>query len=137
MSRPASVSSAAAKLLFGFSLLMFSTVCSAPRAWAHGEVAGGGAQTFVETVKGKQGRYRIEVMYSPSLPTAGEIANVEIKALRLLDVPDPLLGSEVPVGLPPEGSLLDSKTGQPAEAHLPVHPDRLVLVQHIELHIPK
>jgi RND family efflux transporter MFP subunit len=104
------------------ALFIIVAVC-APRARAHGEVAGGGAQNFVETIKGKQGRYRIEVMYSPSLPTAGEIANVEIKVLRLLDVPDPLLGSEIPVGIPPEGALLDSKTGQPAEAHLPVHPE--------------
>jgi RND family efflux transporter MFP subunit len=103
-------------LLFGIVGLL-----SCVSAWAHGEVAGGGQQTITETVNGKQGRYRVEVMYSPSLPTAGEIANIEIKAVRLLETPDPLLGSEVPVGIPPEGSLLDATSGKVAEPHLPVH----------------
>lgn len=105
------------------ALLAVMVLAGVQRAWAHGEVAGGGAQTFTETIKGKQGSYRVEIMYSPSLPTAGEIANVEIKAVRLLAVPDPLLGSEVPVGIPPEGALVDSQSGQPVEAHLPVHPE--------------
>ena len=105
-----------------FTSVVILLLCSS-RAWSHGEVAGGGQQSFVETVAGQQGRYRVEVRYSPSLPVAGEIANVEIKAFRVLDVPDPLLGSEIPVGIQPEGSLVDAESGQAAEAHLPVHPE--------------
>ncbi|MSO19181.1 MAG: efflux RND transporter periplasmic adaptor subunit [Acidobacteria bacterium] len=112
-------------------LAIFATAALGICAWmlipallhAHGEVAGGGRQTFVQNVTGANGNYRVEIMYSPSLPVAGEIANVEIKAFRLLAVPDPLLGTEIPLGLQPEGSLVDTQSQRAVEPHLPVHPE--------------
>jgi len=91
------------------------------QGWAHGEVAGGGEQTTVQKVAARNGTYRVEMMHSPAQPVAGEPANIELKVVRLLPKPDPLLGSEVPVGLPPEASLLPAQSDEVLDAHLPVH----------------
>jgi len=88
---------------------------------AHEEIPGMGAQNFSRTIDAKDGKYRIDVMYSPSLPTAGEPANIEITVKRLLATPDPLLGSEVPLTDAPSGSLLSQKTQKTVVASLPVH----------------
>jgi cobalt-zinc-cadmium efflux system membrane fusion protein len=85
--------------------------------WTHGEVAGGGAVNVVQQVTTPKGTYRAALMYSPSQPAAGEPTNIELKVVRLLPTPDPLLGSEVPVGLPPHASLLA------ADSELVFHPE--------------
>ena len=89
--------------------------------WTHGEVSGGGEQKSVQKVQTRNGTYRIEMMHSPAQPVAGEPANIELKVVRLLPKPDPLLGSEVPVGLPPEALLLSARTQAVLDPHLPVH----------------
>ena len=104
-------------LLFGVGLLV-----PLP-GWAHGEVAGGGEQNITSMVEAPGGKYRVEFMHSPSLPTAGEITNIVLTVMRLLPEPDPLLGSEVPVSPLPEGSLLDARTQKILQPHLPVHPE--------------
>ncbi len=91
------------------------------RGWAHGEVAGGGKQNLARIVEGKSGKYRVELMHSPSLPTAGEPANMELKVMRILPVPDPLLGPEVPVSLEPSGSVLYTGSQEVLDPHLPLH----------------
>ena len=93
------------------------------QGWAHGEVAGGGEQNITRMVEAPGGKYRVELMHSPSLPTAGEITNIVLTVMRLLPKPDPLLGSEVPVSLLPEGLLLDARTQKILQPHLPVHPE--------------
>ncbi|MBI4460606.1 MAG: efflux RND transporter periplasmic adaptor subunit [Acidobacteria bacterium] len=104
-------------MLLGIGLLV-----PAP-GWGHGEVEGGGQQNISRVVEAPGGKYRIQFMHSPSLPTVGEITNIELTVMRLLPKPDPLLGSEVPVGIPPEGSLLDAKSQRVLQPHLPVHPE--------------
>ena len=91
--------------------------------WAHGEIAGSGQQNLQLIVEGPGGRYRVELMHSPALPTAGEPTNIELKVMRLLPEPDPLLGSEVPVGLVPEGSVVYAESQKVLDAHLPLHPE--------------
>ena len=93
------------------------------QGWAHGEVAGGGEQNITRMVEAPGGKYRVELMHSPSLPTAGEITNIVLTVMRLLPQPDLLLGSEVPVSLLPEGSLLDARNQKILQPHLPVHPE--------------
>ncbi|OFV98022.1 MAG: hypothetical protein A3F68_04320 [Acidobacteria bacterium RIFCSPLOWO2_12_FULL_54_10] len=93
------------------------------RLQAHGEVEGGGAQNIVRTLEAPGGKYRVALMHSPAIPTAGEITNIEFTVTRILPEPDPLLGPEVPVGIQPEGLLLDSKSQRVLVPHLPVHPE--------------
>jgi len=88
---------------------------------AHEEIPGAGVQNFTRLIEGRSGNYRLELMYSPSLPTAGEATNIGIDVMRLLATPDPFLGSEVPLTEAPEVSLLDQKTGRVVVDHLPVH----------------
>ena len=88
---------------------------------AHGEVAGGGAVNLVKEVQAPNGTYRVEMMYSPSQPAAGEPTNVEFKVVRLLATPDPLLGSEIPVAQPPRASLLHAYTDQVIEPEIHTH----------------
>jgi len=87
---------------------------------AHEEVPGAGVQSFTSILKGKSGDYRLDLMYSPSLPTAGEPANIGVGLKRLLVTPDPLLGSEVPVTAPPDVALVDQKTKQIVIERLPL-----------------
>ena len=89
--------------------------------WPHGEVAGGGQQSSTREVDAPGGKYRIAVMHSPALPTAGEAANIEITILRLLPEPDPLLGAEVPVGLAPEASLVEVNSQRVVDPQLHLH----------------
>ncbi|HEY7680410.1 MAG TPA: efflux RND transporter periplasmic adaptor subunit [Terriglobia bacterium] len=117
--RRAAYRSAIARLGASLAATLF-LLCPTP-ARAHGEIAGGGTQTFSKLLEGQNGKYHIELMYSPSLPTAGEPANVEIKLMRLLPKPDPLLGSEAPIGLEPEASLVYADTQRVVVPHLPVH----------------
>ena len=91
------------------------------QAGAHGEVAGGGVQNFRQILQGEHGKYRFEVMHSPALPIVGEPTNFELKIVMLLPEPDPLLGSEIPVGLEPEGSLVDADSRKTVDPHLPLH----------------
>ncbi len=105
---------------------VLAAICLAflpPSGWSHGEVAGGGQQSATRIVEAPGGKYRIVVMHSPALPTAGEPANIEITITRLLPQPDPLLGSEVPVSLLPEASLVYASSQKVADPHLPVHPE--------------
>ena len=88
-------------------------------AWAHEEIEGAGEQTFTRVVESKGDKYRIGLMYSPSLPTAGEPANAGIDLNRLLATPDPLLGSEVPITEAPDVVLVDQKSGRIVIEHLP------------------
>jgi RND family efflux transporter MFP subunit len=88
-------------------------------AWAHEEIEGAGEQTFTRVLESQGNKYRIDLMYSPSLPTAGEPANAGIDLNRLLATPDPLLGSEVPVTEVPNVALVDHKSGQIVIEHLP------------------
>ncbi len=88
-------------------------------AWTHEEIAGTGEQTFTRVVESKGDKYRIDLMYSPSLPTAGEPANAGIDLNRLLATPDPLLGSEVPITEAPDVALVDQKSAQIVIEHLP------------------
>ncbi len=93
----------------------------ATNGWAHGEIAGSGQRNLERIVEGRDGRYRIELMHSPALPTAGEPTNIELKVMRLLPEPDPLLGSEVPVALTPEVSVLYAGSRKLLDSHLPLH----------------
>jgi RND family efflux transporter MFP subunit len=88
---------------------------------AHEEIPGAGVQNFTRLLEGRDSNYRLELMHSPSLPTAGEPANIGIDVMRLLPTPDPFLGSEVPLTEAPEVSLLDQKTRRVVVEHLPVH----------------
>ena len=106
------------RILFGVLALFLPA-----KGWAHGEVAGGGQQNVVRTVEAPGGKYRIEMIHSPALPTAGEPANIELTITRLLPKPDPLLGSEVPVSLPPEGSLVVVGSQKIVDPSLHVHPE--------------
>jgi RND family efflux transporter MFP subunit len=121
MKLPATLLFRSAALCIGAGALVILFVLAPALARAHGEIAGGGLQTFSKTLEAANGSYRIDLMHSPSLPIAGEPANIEIKLMRLLPTPDPLLGSEVPIGLAPEGSLLYADTQRVLEPHLPVH----------------
>jgi membrane fusion protein, heavy metal efflux system len=88
---------------------------------AHEEIPGGGAQTYTRILTSKTDKtdkYQLDLMYSPSSPTAGEPANMGIGLKRLLAKPDPLLGSEVPVTEPPDVVLLDLKTKKVVVEHL-------------------
>ncbi|MBF8304961.1 MAG: HlyD protein [Acidobacteria bacterium] len=105
--------------LGGLALLLAATF-PAP-GWTHGEVAGGGAVNVVQRVTTPKGTYRAELMYSPSQPVAGEPANIELKVVRLLPTPDPLLGSEVPVGLQPHASLLAADSEQVFNPEIHMH----------------
>jgi membrane fusion protein, heavy metal efflux system len=87
---------------------------------AHEEVAGGGAFNYTRVLKGKGGQYQLDLMYSPSLPTAGEPANIGIGVKRLLETPDPLLGSEVPLTTAPDVQLVDQKSKSVVVDHLPI-----------------
>ena len=88
---------------------------------AHGEVAGGGAVNLVQQVRTANNTYRVEMMYSPSQPAAGEPTNIEFKVVRLLPTPDPLLGSEIPVTQPPHVSLLDARSDAVIEPEIHTH----------------
>ena len=90
-------------------------------ARAHGEVAGGGAVNLVRQIEAGGSSYRVEMMYSPSQPTAGEPTNVEFRIVRLLAVPDPLLGSEIPITEAPRASLLHAYADQVIESEIPMH----------------
>ncbi|MBI1955493.1 MAG: hypothetical protein HYS38_03780, partial [Acidobacteria bacterium] len=110
--------------LQGWRCLLLGTGLLVPLlGWAHGEVAGGGEQNITRMVEAPGGKYRVELMHSPSLPTSGEITNIVLTVKRLLPQPDLLLGSEVPVGLLPAGSLLDARNQKVLQPHLPVHPE--------------
>ncbi len=100
-------------------LPLFLTALLPTLGSAHGEVAGGGAVNLIQRVETSKAAYRVEVMYSPSQPAAGEPTNIELKVVRLLATPDPLLGSEIPVGLAPHVSLLaaDSEAVFQSEIH--------------------
>jgi RND family efflux transporter MFP subunit len=76
---------------------------------------------LVQRVETANAAYRVELMYSPSQPAAGEPTNIELKAVRVLFAPDPLLGSEVPVGLPPHASLLDAHSDRIIENEIHMH----------------
>ena len=86
---------------------------------AHGEIEGTGRQDFTRVVESKGDKYRIYLMYSPPLPTAGEPANGGIDLMRLLATPDPLLGSEVPITEAPDVALVDQKSGRIVIERLP------------------
>jgi RND family efflux transporter MFP subunit len=88
---------------------------------AHEEIPGAGVQNFTRIIEGQGANYRLELMHSPSLPTSGEPMNIGIDVMRLLAVPDPFLGSEVPLTEPPEVSLLDQRTRRVVIESLPVH----------------
>ena len=87
---------------------------------AHEEIAGGGAQTYTRILNSKTDKYQLDLMYSPSSPTAGEPANMGVGLKRLLAKPDPLLGSEAPVTEAPDVSVLDLKTKKVVVDHLPI-----------------
>ena len=76
---------------------------------------------LVQEVQTANGTYRVEMMYSPSQPAAGEPTNVEFQVVRLLAAPDPLLGSEIPVTQAPHASLLHAYTGQVIEPVIHTH----------------
>jgi cobalt-zinc-cadmium efflux system membrane fusion protein len=76
---------------------------------------------LVQRVETSNGAYRVDLMYSPSQPAAGEPTNIELKAVRLLPTPDPLLGSEVPVGLPPYASLLGAHSDRVVQSEIHMH----------------
>ena len=90
-------------------------------AWSHGEIEGAGEEKTVRIVDSKSGRYRLELSLSPSLPVAGEDANMEIKAVRLLAKPDPLLGSEVPVTAKPVLSVLEESSHKVLASSVDLH----------------
>ena len=92
-----------------------------PVVFAHEEIPGQGSYNVTRILEGKGGKYRVDLMYSPSLPIAGEPANIGITLIRILATPDPLLGSELPVSEEPRLSLLFSDTQQAAVPHLPLH----------------
>ena len=111
----------AAALRVGVGLLAWLALLPPAPVQAHEEIPGGGVQNFTRLIEGKGGNYRLELMHSPSLPTAGEPANIGIDVMRLLATPDPFLGSEAPLTEAPEISLLDQKTRRVVVEHLPVH----------------
>jgi RND family efflux transporter MFP subunit len=90
-------------------------------AFAHEEIPGQGSYNVTRILEAHGQRYRVDLMYSPSLPTAGEPANIGITLVRILAVPDPLLGSELPVAEEPQLSLIYSETQQVVVPHLPLH----------------
>lgn len=90
-------------------------------AWSHGEIEGAGEEKTVRMVDSKSGRYRLELTLSPSLPVAGEDANLEIKAVRVLPKPDPLLGSEVPVTAKPVLSVLEEQSHKVLATSVELH----------------
>ena len=106
---------------FCFPLLLLLSLLLPTLLRAHGEVAGGGAVNLVQEVQTANGTYRVEMMYSPSQPAAGEPVNVELKVVRLLATPDPLLGSEIPVTQPPHVSLLDARSDAVIEPEIHTH----------------
>lgn len=106
-------------LRVGWGLLVLLALLCPSLLRAHGEIEGSGQQTFTRVVESKGEKYRIDVMYSPSLPTAGEPANAGIDLNRLLATPDPLLGSEVPITEAPDVVLVDQKSGRIVIEHLP------------------
>ena len=73
-------------------LVLLAVILLPAGARAHGEVEGGGEETTLRTIEGKTGKYRVEFTISPSLPVAGDDTNMELKILRVLPKPDPLLG---------------------------------------------
>ncbi len=94
------------KSVAAFGILLAVSLLLPVMGWAHGEVEGGGEQKAQRIVDSPNGKYRIEVMVSPSIPTAGEPTNMEFTIVRLLPKPDPLLGSEVPLSAMPRVSVL-------------------------------
>jgi cobalt-zinc-cadmium efflux system membrane fusion protein len=76
---------------------------------------------LVQRVEAANGTYRIEMMYSPSQPAAGEPTNISFRIVRLLATPDPLLGSEMPLTQPPRISLLDARSGAVIQAEVHTH----------------
>jgi len=92
--------------LLASGLLVAMLMLRPAAAWAHGEIEGAGEEKTQRIVKGNSGQYRLELMISPSLPVAGEDTNAELKVVRLLSKPDPLLGSETPVTLMPSLSVI-------------------------------
>jgi cobalt-zinc-cadmium efflux system membrane fusion protein len=104
----------------GSLALLLAATFPAP-GWTHGEVAGGGAVNVVQRVTTPKGTYRAELMVSPSQPAAGEPTNIELKVVRLLPTPDPLLGSEVPVGLQPHASLVAADSEQVFNPEIHMH----------------
>jgi RND family efflux transporter MFP subunit len=91
------------------------------RGWAHGEIEGGGEQKTQRIVSGSSGKYRLELMVSPTLPVAGDGTNMELKVVRLLPKADPLLGSEVPVSLKPEASVVYEDSKKVLDPSLSLH----------------
>ena len=108
----------------------------ATNGWAHGEIAGSGQRNLERIVEGRDGRYRVELMHSPALPTADEPTNIELKVMRLLPEPDPLLGSEVPVALTPEVSVLYAGSRKLLDPHLPLHAEGEAGIFGAEYHFP-
>ncbi len=100
---------------------LFLTLLLPTFARAHGEVVGGGAVNLVRQIEAAGSSYRVEMMYSPSQPAAGEPTNVEFKVVRLLATPDPLLGSEIPITEAPHASLLHAYTDQVIESEIHMH----------------
>jgi RND family efflux transporter MFP subunit len=130
-----SLSSLPASLGIVLSALLALSM-SPDNGWAHGEIAGSGQQNLERIVQGNGGRYRIELMHSPALPTADEPTNIELKIMRLLPEPDPLLGSEVPVALTPEVSLLYAGSRDVLDPHLPLHAEGEAGIFGTEYHFP-
>ena len=91
------------------------------RGWAHGEVEGGGEQKAQRIVETKSGKYRLELTVSPTLPTVGDDTNMELKVVRLLPTPDPLLGSEVPLSEMPDFSILNEESKKILDPSLKMH----------------
>ncbi|MCH7978622.1 MAG: efflux RND transporter periplasmic adaptor subunit [Acidobacteria bacterium] len=108
----------------------------AANGWAHGEIAGSGQRNLERIVEGRDGWYRVELMHSPALPTADEPTNIELKVTRLLPEPDPLLGSEVPVALTPEVSVLYAGSRKLLDPHLPLHAEGEAGIFGAEYHFP-
>ncbi|MBI2815671.1 MAG: efflux RND transporter periplasmic adaptor subunit [Acidobacteria bacterium] len=102
-------------------LVLLAIILLPVGARAHGEVEGGGEQTTLRTIEGKTGKYRVEFTISPSLPVAGDDTNMELKILRILPKPDPLLGSEVPVAVKPDVSVLSEKSKAVVDRSIHLH----------------
>lgn len=102
-------------------MLLAAAVLLPVSAWAHGEVEGGGEEKTQRIVEGKSGKYRLEFMISPSLPVAGDDTNMELKVVRVLPKPDPLLGSEVPVTVKPEASVLSETSRKVLDRSISIH----------------
>ena len=108
------------RILCCAAVLLLIAVTSPALLEAHEEIAGGGAQTYTRILNSKTDRYQLDLMYSPSSPTAGEPANMGVGLKRLLAKPDPLLGSEAPVTEAPDVSVLDLKTKKVVIDRLPI-----------------